>query len=555
MSDGSTSPLQGGLASLRAGDCAASGLRRILDHALSVTGAEYGFIGMLHPEPLLRIYAHQGFVWAAEEGRHVYDAAAVAYRERGYAEFDRFENLFGEVIRTGDVVVSHDCASDPRSRGLPLGHPRLDTFLGSPIFDGERLVGMFGLANRPGGFDRHSVEHVSSLNGLALLFFEGIAEEERQAAARAEQQRVQRTALVTALAAQVSDEFNNALLVIQGHAAQIRRRTVSEIERDASSRILSAVEEATGLVRQLLSLVGKIDSKDSSVDLVAVVRALEGALRSELGSGISLRLICEEGLRPVAGDAGLIGMSLVVMARNARDALAGRGNVEIQVRHASEAEIRASSFLDSVPEYGMIEFRDDGPGMSQDVVERIFDPFFSTKPFGTGRGIGLTAVQAALRDQRGWLSVDSVEGAGATFRLLLPVMSAPGGNQRSDRIGSRRPTVMLVDDREPALHMLAQACRTGGLDIQAFSSARDALAFASAAGNSIDVVVTDVVMPDMDGIELASRLREIRPGTEIIFITGYYESAVRLDEIGGKVISKPFDPEDLIRAVLEVIKL
>ena len=297
--------------------------------------------------------------------------------------------------------------------------------------------------------------------------------------------------------------------------------------------LLALLLAGCGIALALSASFGKNDQSHSTVDLVGVVRALEGAVRKELGSGVSLQLICESGLPPVVGDAGLIGMSLMVLARNAREALGGCGNVEIDVRRAREADLRAASFLDRLPDYAMIAFRDDGPGMSEDVVERIFDPFFSTKPLGAARGLGLSAVRSALHDHGGWIAVETEEGAGAVFLLVLPIASGSGEGQQRDIVAPRRPVVVIVDDREPALRMLARACTEGGFDVRAFTSAVDALAFVSVSEQSVDVVVTDIVMPEIDGIELAARMRAIRPGVQVIFISGYYESPASLGDIGG----------------------
>jgi CheY-like chemotaxis protein len=260
-------------------------------------------------------------------------------------------------------------------------------------------------------------------------------------------------------------------------------------------------------------------------------------------------------------DPGQIDQILANLCANARDAIAGVGKVTIKTGKASFDEAWCARHRGSVPgEYVMLALSDDGSGMDKETLERLFEPFFTTKEVGRGTGLGLATVYGIVKQNDGYIDVDSEPGKGTTFRIYLPrhVGEAPkDGPERPAEIPKGHgETVLLVEDEKAILDMVKSMLESLGYSVLASGAPAEASTMVEAHTGRIDLLMTDVVMPGMNGKELADRLRAVRPGMKCLFMSGYTADVIAnrgVLDARVEFIQKPFLMKDLALRLREVL--
>jgi PAS domain S-box-containing protein len=359
------------------------------------------------------------------------------------------------------------------------------------------------------------------------------------------------------LAGGIAHDFNNLLTVITGTASLAASDLPPEtrLHHDLEG-ILRAGERAAALTGQLLAFSRKQMLQPAVVNLDEVVANVAVMLRRVLGGNIELTTVPTEGLGSVSADPGQIEQVLVNLAVNARDAMPGGGVLTIETGNVVVDAAQART-LDMAPGPAVrLSVRDTGVGMDQATRERVFEPFFTTKPLGTGTGLGLSTVYGIIKQSGGGLAVASEPGQGCTFEIVLPRIEGLATPAPPVRLGKAQPgteTVLIVED-EPAIRTLAERLLSAsGYAVIAAGSGTDALQVADGHVGPIDLLVTDVVMPNMDGVELAARLRRARPGVKVLYMSGFADEAVHTFEAGAHFIAKPFPMAELAQRVRDVL--
>ncbi len=365
------------------------------------------------------------------------------------------------------------------------------------------------------------------------------------------------------LAGGVAHDFNNILTTINGYAEMLADGAPPESPLSADlAEILGAGRRAALLTRQLLSFSRRAPADPVVADLRAPVRAMEKMLRRTLGEDV--RLVLELPGEPlwVRTDPGQIEQILMNLAVNARDAMARGGTLSVRVRGAELAadEVRG---LEVIPagRYAEIVVEDDGCGMDASVLSRIFEPFFTTKEKGKGTGLGLSTVFGLVKQNQGFVSVDSAPGRGSTFAVHLPLVAAPPARPAPEPTpppSSLRgdETVLLVEDQPEVLRMVSRVLTAQGYHVIACGGVDWALEMAQASERPIHLLLTDVVMPGMGGEELAAHVRRLSPATRVLFMSGYTDGRLdRLHESGEKVdlLLKPFTADQICRRVRDAL--
>ena len=323
--------------------------------------------------------------------------------------------------------------------------------------------------------------------------------------------------------------------------------------RDAASR-------GASLTRQLLTFARKQVSQPRALFLDHLAAGIERMLRRVLGEDVVLFRSSAAGLWPVKVDPGQMEQVLVNMAINARDAMPGGGALSIDTRNRVVDEREAAGLPGLAPgDFVVLSLSDSGSGMSADVVERIFEPFFTTKPMGSGTGLGLAICYGVIKEAGGFIAVESVVGEGTTFRVLLPRVDEEVSGPRAappTPVQKGAGSILLVEDEEAVRFLIARALRSYGYDVIAAGSGAEALAAVQSSDNHIDLLVCDVVMPGMNGRDVAAEVRALLPELPVLFITGYTElrdsDAETLDP-GKNLLMKPFTPAQLVRRVQRVL--
>jgi len=375
----------------------------------------------------------------------------------------------------------------------------------------------------------------------------------------------QKMQAVGQLAGGIAHDFNNMLTAIIGFSdfLLMNHRPTDPAFQDIMN-IKQNANRAAGLVRQLLAFSRQQTLRPQVLQLGDVLSELSILLGRLLGENIELTLDQASDLWPVKADLHQFEQVIINLAVNARDAMPDGGKLAIRTANVSELQSRELG-LSHVPpgEYVMIEVQDSGCGMSEEVKHKIFEPFFSTKEIGRGTGLGLSTVYGIIKQTGGYIYADSEQGNGTTMRVYLPryVDGAAEAKQEPAK-AERKPekpkdltgrgTVLLVEDEDAVRSFAARALGTRGYQVLEASTGAEALEVFEAHHGDVDLVVSDVVMPEMDGPTLLKQLRQDNPDIKIIFISGYAEDAFRrnlAEDENFMFLQKPFDLKELAAAV------
>ena len=387
------------------------------------------------------------------------------------------------------------------------------------------------------------------------------AEEDRRAL-EAQLQQAMKMEAIGRLAGGVAHDFNNLLTAISGNVE------LALLDLDPASRAAASLQEArrasdsaASLTRQLLTFSRKQIVDPRPIDLNALVTNLQKMLGRVIGEDIALRTSLAEGLRPVMIDPAQFEQVVANLAVNARDAMSRGGvlavataNVEVDERFCERHQgIRLGPFV-------MLEVADSGEGMPDEVKAHLFEPFFTTKPVGRGTGLGLATIFGAVKQAGGAIDVTSEVGRGTTFRIYLPAVEGPVSSLHRREAPATweggSETILLVEDERMVRELAVKVLRRLGYHVLAAASGEEALATAGAFEGAIHLLLTDVVMPGINGRELADRVLALRPETRVLFASGYSENVI---VSGGVVeeslnfIAKPYTPTSLARRVRDVL--
>ena len=368
----------------------------------------------------------------------------------------------------------------------------------------------------------------------------------------------QKMEAVGKLAGGVAHDFNNLLTVVLGYAEEIGASYSPAHPTHAHAReIESAARRGASLTRQLLAYSRQQLLNPQVLDLIDVVDELGEMLRRLIGEDIRLVTRHASGRLRVRVDRSQLEQVIVNLAVNARDAMPHGGElcVETSALHVGEAEVGAHADLHGGA-YAVLAVRDTGVGMSPEVLGRAFDPFFTTKEPGKGSGLGLSTVFGIVKQSGGATWLESVPGGGTVVRVHLPRSEEPGSGVEpvaaADASGPFDGTILLAED-EPAVRMLArEALVRAGYGVLEAEDGEEALAVSRRHGGTVDLLLTDVVMPNLGGRELAARLLLERPGVRVLFMSGYPNDARELGELAGstgELLQKPFALKELVERV------
>ncbi len=409
---------------------------------------------------------------------------------------------------------------------------------GAQDYVSKHEVHLTGLLGRAVRFALDRQQMISGLEARARELAGELAESEAQL------RQAQKMEALGRLAGGIAHDMNNILTVVFGHLSIARRRIDRGDEcRDSIDLIGKAAEKGAALTTQLLAFSRKQVVRPGVVDPSEVVAGTVRMLGRVLGEDVRIvtRFSTDRGL--VRVDRGQLEQALLNLAVNARDAMPDGGALTISV--------------ESAPRDVVLSIADDGQGMTPEVKAHCFEPFFTTKESGKGTGLGLATVYGVVEQSNGRIEVDSEPGRGTSFRITLPRVepaSPPAAAAALPKPPQRGTgTILLVED-EPEIRSLTSAIlRERGYSVREAGSAEEALdLFAAPGGSSIDLLVTDVVLPGMSGLVLYERLSSSRPGLVCLCTTGYSERRIESREAeNGRlhVLSKPFTPDALVRTV------
>jgi two-component system, cell cycle sensor histidine kinase and response regulator CckA len=371
----------------------------------------------------------------------------------------------------------------------------------------------------------------------------------------------QKMEAVGQLAGGVAHDFNNLLMLIQAHNERVRERLApgDPAHKDAVE-IEHAVIRAASLTRQLLAFSRKQVLEPKVLDLNAVLTEVAKMLDRLIGKNIELKVAPAPSLWRVKADPGQMEQVILNLAVNARDAMPHGGKLVIETRNVELDEAYGRNHEGVVPgRYVKLTVADAGVGMDPETQARMFEPFFTTKEPGKGTGLGLATVYGVVKQTGGWISVSSEPGQGTTFEIYLPKIEEvekPVATSLKRTMPVRPPrgteTVLLVEDQDGIRDLVGESLRRNGYTVLHAVDGDEALRVAGQYAHGIDLLLTDILMPNLGGRELAQRLTQVRPGMRVLFMSGYPEHMSLSDEGTGQpaaVLQKPFSMDNLARKI------
>jgi two-component system cell cycle sensor histidine kinase/response regulator CckA len=454
-------------------------------------------------------------------------------------------------VYPGDLVVKEDKAAvaDAVRRNAR-----------GPAMSGDLAVRLAHQATEPVALT------IAGLRGLGdaavLLLLKDNSEEAKLKRQVAQATKMQ---VVGQLAGGVAHDFNNILTAIIGHCdLMLMRHTPGDSDYDDIQQIKSNSNRAAGLTRQLLAFSRQQTLRPQVLQLPDVVSEVSHLLKRLLGETVELVVKHGRNLGPIRADPGQLEQVIINLAVNARDAMAGKGGGTLTIQTysvKSDQVAELGSDILPIADYSALSVTDTGSGIAPSVLSKIFEPFFTTKEVGKGTGLGLSTVYGIVKQSGGFIFADSTVGQGTRFVIYLPVHHEDAAATKPRKLGKAKKdelwgtgTVLLVED-EPMVRTVAERALTRhGYTVITADNGEDALAVL-AKGEPIALLISDVVMPGMDGPTMVREARKSRPDLKILFMSGYAEEQLRksIDIENVNFLPKPFSVTELAEAARRAV--
>jgi len=484
------------------------------------------------------------------------------------------ESLSGMVAARGEPLAVTDLANDAR---LLPAHREASRRLGYrgmlvvPVKVGERVVGVLSIrTRREEGFSAEDLTIATAFASQAAVALENsrLYQETQRAYDELSETQDQLTQArkmeaVGRLAGGIAHDFNNLLTVMTGRSQLLLRRlTTADPVRSEIELIEKTANRAADLTRQLLAFSRKQILQPAVMNLNTAVATMSEMLRRMIGEDVLLLTALDPALGWVQADPSQIEQIVINLAVNARDAMPKGGRLTLETANVELEGSYARAHVGAHPgPHVMLAVSDTGVGMDADTRTRIFEPFFTTKGPGKGTGLGLATVYGIVKQSGGHICVYSELGQGTAFKIYLPRVDraadpVPGGLLA--HVAQGRETILLVEDEGAVRELARDILEANGYAVLEARHGDEALAICERHSEPIHLMLTDVVMPGMNGRELAERLARLRPETKVLYMSGYTDNAIVLHGVlNGRAVflQKPFTPDALARKVREVLSL
>lgn len=385
--------------------------------------------------------------------------------------------------------------------------------------------------------------------------------EEEKARLEEQLQQAQKIESIGQLAGGIAHDFNNMLGVILGHAElALKKSEQTKPVVGNLKEIRRAANRSADLTRQLLTFARKQTIQPKVLDINELTSGMLKMLQRLIGENIHIAFHPAPNLWPVKIDPTQFNQILTNLCLNARDAISASGTITIQTKNRNFVEIDRAAYPEFNPgEYVLLTVRDDGSGMNQETLTQIFDPFFTTKDIGIGTGLGLATVMGAVKQHGGYIYAESKMGLGTTFNIYLPratgtIQADSESKEKPNRRGTE--TILLVEDDSMLLQLMTSILEESGYKVLAAATTNLAEALAKEHSGSIDLLLTDLILPGMNGKELSEKLQPYCPEMKVLFMSGYSENIISSHGVvhdGIHLLQKPISLETLACTVRDIL--
>ena len=377
----------------------------------------------------------------------------------------------------------------------------------------------------------------------------------------------QKMEAVGQLAGGIAHDFNNILTAVLGNVELLRYGFAKRLDRDDSmweavDEIDKAANRAATLTRQLLAFGRKQLIRPTTIDLCGLLADMDTMLRRLIRENIDLRVDCPTDTWPIKADAGQVQQVIINLAVNARDAMPESGQLRLRTMNVTLSENEAGHVTDAAPgQYVRLQVSDTGSGIDEETLNHIFEPFYTTKEVGRGTGLGLATVHGILQQAGGYVTVESELDKGTTFNVHWPIakdaeLPQPTTKSSQQVVGGSE-TVLVCEDDDAVRHLTVRTLEQQGYTVISADDPTKAIKLFESHAGTIDGLITDVIMPNMNGRQLADALTDRRPELRVLYVTGYASGLVTSeheDATQGGILQKPFSPQQLphrVRALFD----
>ncbi len=528
----------------------------LLEKMLFLSGSEIGFLGYItDDEEVMEIHS-----WSDKAIQRC------ALQDKPMVFPIRQAGLWGEPIRKRKPLIVNDY-SQPHSakQVLPERHVQISNFMAIPVFDEDSsIVAIAAVGNKKGPYDDIDAQQLELLMNQwwEVIRRNRLYKEKNQIEAQLSQ--AQKMESVGRLAGGVAHDFNNKLSIINGYA-ELAMEAIDSSDplQETIQEIYTAGQQSAGIVRQLLAFARKQTISPVMLDLNDTISGMLKMLQRLIGENINLEWHPGNNLWPVKMDPSQVDQIMANLAVNSRDAISDVGKLTIETGNIVADEDYCRGNQEAIPgQYVMLAVTDDGCGIEKEVREQVFDPYFTTKEIGKGTGLGLPTVYGIVKQNNGFINVYSEPGEGTTFKLYFPSHketrpSLYSAKETTGQIPTGTETFLIVEDEKTILQMSKQMLERLGYTVETATSPSEALQISEKYDGTIHLLITDVVMPEMNGRDLSSQLVKSHPGLKTLYMSGYTADVIAhhgvLDD-GVQFIQKPFSLKDLALKVRDVLE-
>ncbi len=391
------------------------------------------------------------------------------------------------------------------------------------------------------------------------LFLRDMTEKKKIESHLLESQKMESIAV---MAGGLAHDLNNVLTAIIGNTTLVKMKY--ELD-EKGTRMLTNVEQAgrrgSTMIGRLMAFARKKELEIVSLDLNGIIKDSVSLMGKTVDRSISIDMNLKDSISHIDGDITQLEQVLMNLIVNARDAMPLGGSITISTDEVDLAKERETGLPPYIPDgqYVTLSVKDTGTGIPDEIKDRVFEPFFTTKERGKGTGLGLATVYGIVQSHRGYITLNSKKNEGSDFTIYFPASPRKQAPLRleapSTRISGKLATILVVDDDEEVLTTIDSALRDAGYSVIAMSNAMDALEVYKQRKDEVNLVVTDITMPLMDGMELIQKIREIRKDSKVLPISGYVEMTKSLENLDAfNLLQKPFDSRVLLRSVRRALE-
>lgn len=470
--------------------------------------------------------------------------------------------VWADAIRERKPIIHNDYKGLAHRKGIPAGHVDLTRELVIPIFKGADIVAVLGVGNKPYDYDEADIVMLSD---FCCVFWDAVQQkkfEQERDELESQLRQAQKMEAIGTLAGGIAHDFNNILSILIGFTelANMKLPENSSI-RPHLNKVLQAGDRAKDLVRQILTFSRRGEQERQPLQLNLLVKESMKLLRASIPATIKIIEKIDPATGYVNADPTQMHQILMNLCTNAYHAMKHTGGelaISLKQVRIELNDVKVNGFSLFPGDYARLEVSDTGCGMNKATLERIFEPYFTTKPKDEGTGLGLAVVHGIVKDSGGHVSVYSEEGKGTTFRVYLPTVKM--GSTAQDRVHEALPrgtqSILAVDDDATLLEMTKSMLEGFGYSVAAFSDSRQALEAFCETPMAFDLIVTDMTMPELTGLDLFLGVRRVRADMPVVMCTGFSELIDKEKAISlgiSEFLEKPLSQRALAEAVARAL--